>query len=1147
MPGNENDGGMAGLFTGPVDDDATWAAADLPCVHELVGFHAERDPDRVALTWDGGSLTYRALVEEAAGVAGRLGAVALGTPVGILLDGGPQVLVAMLGIMRAGGAYMPLSLDDPPARRERLLRDAGCQAVVTTRDLAVRLPSGVRPITPDEPAEPAGPAAVGADDLAYVLFTSGSTGRPKGVQVTHRSIVNLVLRDRELFEADGVHCMLAPLSFDGSTIEIWGALCAGGRLVVPDGRVVDPSEINRLVRGFGVTLIFLTRGLFNRVVEADTSGLGGLRHLTTGGDVMSPAHARLALERLPHAELVNVYGPTETTAFVTTCRMTRPQDVEDVIPIGHAVPGARLYVLDADRRESETGELYVGGLPLARGYLGAASSGSFMPDPFAASPEARMYRTGDRVRRRTDGALAFLGRVDDQVKVRGHRVEPSEVESTALGCDGVRQACCVARGDATGELTLALYVVADADTSAIRGHLHDRLPPYAEPAWIVALDDLPLTPLGKVDRAALPDPVRPVPAPAEVPATAAEQKIIEVWSRLLGVPGLGPDDDFFASGGHSLLAIRSATELRELIGAGVPYAVFMEHPTPRKLAAWIHGGRPATLDAPGGAIPRWDRRAPAPLSAPQEQIWILQHLYPESRAYHFQALLRFTGALSVPALEAALDRVIERHEVFRTSFGDVDGVPVQSVHPHEPFRLPVTDLAGLGDAERESGLADLTRRLLDAPFDLDRPPLARWRLARLGRSEHMLIHVEHHLIHDGWSFNQFLGELTEDYRQAVDGRVPPDDVEGELDYIDFAAWHREWLDNGERRRQLDHWLSRLDGCPPTSELPADRERPAVPSFAGASMRIPLPHDLSAGLRAFSRRHGVSLFTVLLSGFFVYIHRRTGQEDLCVGSALANRTRPETQRLIGMLVNSLPIRVRVDPSRSFADVLDATRQALAQAQDHQDLPVHEIVAATGAKRDVSRNPFFQLAFSSHDAPLASLRLPGAELSVTEGISNGSAKFDLGVIVIPRLEQGLGAAPGEHGSSITLLWEYATDLFDAATVEGIAAEYLALLRRLIPIPDTLLRELPGEEGPGSIEDLVAGIWAELLKRPHVEPEDDFFDLGGHSLLAIRTASRLERHLGFKVPAVDVLRHPTARGLAEHLSVRAGEPALSAKGRS
>ncbi|MFJ2606824.1 condensation domain-containing protein [Streptomyces sp. NPDC091279] len=617
--------------------------------------------------------------------------------------------------------------------------------------------------------------------------------------------------------------------------------------------------------------------------------------------------------------------------------------------------------------------------------------------------------------------------------------------------------------------------------------------------------------------------------------TSVERELIDVWQELLGTDDLEPDENFFFRGGHSLLAIRSIIRIKERTGVEIPCPVIAENPTARELAAWIDENGAATGAAAGQEVEltRWDRELPAPLSPAQEQIWILQQLHPDSQSYHFQALLHFDGDLDSGVLEAALNAVVERHEVFRTSvhLGE-NGAPTQRVHPYAPHALPITDLAHLDEAEREQGLKELTDRLLAARFRLEHPPLVRWHLVRLAADRHVLLHVEHHLIHDGWSFNVFLSDLAEYYRRLAEGRELPVDTK-EFDFVDIAVWQRARLESGAHDGQLAYWRERFATPPAPLQLPTDRPRPAVPSFEGRALRITLDRELSAGLRTFARGQGVSLYLALFSGWLAELNRLTGQRDLCVGSSLANRVLPETQQMIGMIVNNLPMGVSVDPAQPFTDLLAAAGRTLLGAQANPDVPFHRILSAAHTSRDVSRNAFFQVSYGFHDAPLASLALPGVRLSVTEGISNGSAKFDMSIIVVPRQEQTIGLSPDEHDETITLIWEYATDLFDEATIEGFAAAYQRLLRWVVQHPDTPLAQYAAEPAADPVAELISAVWADLLDEPVIGPDDDFFELGGDSMLAIRTAARLVEPLGVTLPALEVLRHPTVRELSARIA--------------
>ena len=568
-------------------------------VHAMVAARAAEGPDRPALVWDGGVLSYGELVTRTSRVAGglRTAGVRTETPVGLFMPRSPHLIAAMLAILQAGGVYLPLDPDDPPERRRHILADSGCPFVLTTPELRERLEESAPPgvtlidaghIPPGDPVR----VPVNGANLAHLIYTSGSTGRPKGVQITHRSVVNLVRGGFSSFDRDQVFLSLAPLAFDASTFEIWGALCNGARLVVPPDRLLDAEEITDLAAAFGVTVLFLTKGLFNLFADGEIARLSGLRQLLTGGDVLSPAHARQILARLPHTEISNAYGPAETTCIATVHRTVTADDLTASAPIGRPIAGVRTAILDEDLQavpHGAAGQLYVGGAGVARGYTDAARTADrFVPDP--AEPGTRMYATGDVVRQRADGALEFLGRADDQVKIRGFRVEPGEVEAVLTRCPGVAEVCCVPRTDAGGERAVTAYVVsADADVvETVRAYAHRHLPAYMWPAWVVPVPRLPLTRNGKVDRQALPAPdTAGSPAYAPAPSDGVETVLTKVWQEVLSLPEIDVERNFFDLGGTSLLLMKVRRILKRQHGVDVPLMRLFRHPTVRSLAAHL--------------------------------------------------------------------------------------------------------------------------------------------------------------------------------------------------------------------------------------------------------------------------------------------------------------------------------------------------------------------------------------------------------------------------------------------------------------------------------------------------------------------------------------------------------------------------------
>ncbi|MDQ3942418.1 MAG: amino acid adenylation domain-containing protein, partial [Actinomycetota bacterium] len=675
------------------------------------------------------------------------------------------------------------------------------------------------------------------------------------------------------------------------------------------------------------------------------------------------------------------------------------------------------------------------------------------------------YRTGDLARYLPDGNIEFLGRIDHQIKIRGFRVEPGEVEAVLGQHPEVREVVVMAREDESGDRRLVAYYVVpergqEPTTSELGGYLKKRLPEYMVPSAFVVLEALPLTPNGKVDRRALPAPDRTRPeldGTFVPPRGPIEEMVAGIWAEVLGVDQVGVHDDFFELGGHSLLATQLIARLRETSGVELSMRNLFESSTVAGLAEKVHL---AASDEQGREIPSIQpvpRDGELPVSFSQERVWFLQQLAPENLAYNFQATLRFVGPLDVAALQRSLGEIVRRHEIFRTTFPAVEGRPVQRIHDPWPVTLPVLDVQDAPESEREAEAQRLIGRELQRPFDLTRLPLVRWTLVQLAPQEHVLVHVEHHLVHDGWSFNIFLRELRELYGAFAAGKPSPL-PELPIQFVDFAAWQRWWMQEEEvAEAQLAYWKEKLAGSPPVLELPTDRSRPAVQTFRGAAPRVELPLSLCEALRVVSRRERVTLFMTMLAAFLALLHRYTEQEDVCVGTGVANRCLRETEGLIGMIINTVALRTELSGNPTFRELLSRVREVTLEAYAHQDLPFGKVVEALQPERSLSYSPLYQVLFSFHDAPIPDLDFPGMTTSIQEVLSNGSAKFDLNVIAMPR-SQYIGPSRTAGTDGITLVWEYSTDLFEAATIERMGGHYQALLEGIVADPERRLSDLP-----------------------------------------------------------------------------------------
>jgi amino acid adenylation domain-containing protein len=1032
---------------------APQADVEVRCIHALFADQARRTPERAALLHAGTPVSYAALDARANGVAHRLRALGVGpeTLVALFLPRTPELVAAMLGVLKAGGAYVPLDPAYPAERVSAMLADTEAPVVLTHSAVADRLPAHggvtiavdaddvIASASADEPPPVAGP-----DNLAYVIYTSGSTGRPKGVLIEHRTASAVLHWLRDTVPDEERACALGATSvcFDVSVAEIFGTLCWGGTLVLVDdalalAHVRAPIRLASMVPTAAAEL--LRQGAIPPTV----------RTLALGGEPVPRALADALYAGTGVERILNLYGPTEDTTYSTCALISR--DPHHPVTVGRPVTGSAVRVLDGGLRPTEAGgegELFMAGAGVTRGYLRrpGMTAERYLPDPLSALPGARMYRTGDLGRARPDGEYDCLGRIDRQVKIRGFRVEPEEVEAALAAHPALAEAAVAARVDAAGETRLVAWTAATAKAGAdaasgaeLRAFLKARLPDYMVPGAFVPLPALPRTPNGKVDRLALvaPEAFAREDAAYVAPRTPVEEILCTVWARVMGEPRIGVRDDFFLLGGHSLRAVQIVARLRETLGVELPLPAVFQFPTVEALATEVEramGSTPSTE-----SIESVDRSGPLPLSPAQEAVWFFERLSPGMRSYQFQAALRMRGDLDAPALERALTEVVRRHEIFRTVFREVDGHPAQLVQPPWTVALPTVDATGSSDDELDARFGEEFAR----PFDAGALPLVRWTLFRTGAGEHVLLIVEHHLVHDGWSFGVFLRELTSLYAALVHGdALPP---EPRLQFGDFSVWQRAWTRSAEARRGLEFWKQKLAGAPPALDLPTDFPRPPRISFRGASLHVRLPAALAHAADEFSRQQGVTLYMTLTAAFQALVRRYTGQDDFCLGGGSAGRRLRESEDLIGMIVNVIPLRADLGGDPDFHALVQRVRRTALEAYPHQDVPFADIVDAVQPERSLDRLPIFQAAFNMHHAPYPDLRVAGLELDVTEALGNATAKFDLQVIVIPRAQQNAAA-----GEEVALIWEYATELFRRETVERMWGHYQRLLASLLAHP-------------------------------------------------------------------------------------------------
>ncbi|KAB2657669.1 MAG: amino acid adenylation domain-containing protein [Verrucomicrobia bacterium] len=943
--------------------------ADFPrdeCVQELFGSQVERTPGAVALEWGAERVSYRELDGLAEGLAAGLRAsgVGPGTRVALHLERSVGFVAAVLGVLKAGGCYVPLPTEYPVARLHFMLADSGAGFVLGRG----ALPEGLRPegcvgldldrMPGTAPAAVRTPGKARAGDAAYVMYTSGSSGEPKGVAVPHRAIARLVFGQRFAAFGPGLRTLLlAPPAFDASTLELWGPLLHGGTCVVHGERDVALERLEGVIREGRVNCLWLTAALFNQIVELRPSVLAGVAHVLTGGEALSVPHVEKARALLPGTRLTNGYGPTECTTFACTHEIGRGETFgRGMVPIGKPIANTVAYVLDPGGEPvpiGVPGELHVGGAGLALGYLGreGLTAERFVANRFRDDGEARLYRTGDRVRWRGDGNLEFLGRLDRQVKLRGFRIELGEIETVLARHEAVRQSVVLLREDRPGEARLVAYVVPIEDDAApsadlLRRHLRASLPESMVPSAFVFLGALPLTENGKLDRRALPAPV--VVQTVRAVETPLERVVAGVWKAVLRVQDVGVDDNFFELGGHSLLAMQLVARLREALGVELSVRGVFEAPTVAGLAERIERARESEPAAEAPAIARVPRDAAPCLSFAQERLWFLDRFEGDSSNYHVVEWLRLRGPLDAGALGRSLREIVRRHEALRTVCVSTDGMPRAALLDAAGFHPETDDLRGLGGGEREAEARRRAAAAAERPFDLARDFMLRARLLRLGDADHGLVVTMHHIASDGWSMGVFWRELAALYAAFSLGEASPL-AEPAIGYLDHAAWQREWLQGAVLGRLAGYWKRQLAGAPALLALPTDFPRPAVAGQRGGRVRLAFDETLTAGVHALGHREGVTPFMALLAAWQVLLGRLGGQEDILVGAPIAARNRTELEGAIGFFANTLVLRSDLSGNPTVRELLQRVRETTLGAYAHQDLPFEKVVEALNPER------------------------------------------------------------------------------------------------------------------------------------------------------------------------------------------------------
>ncbi|MEC0596264.1 non-ribosomal peptide synthetase DhbF [Bacillus spizizenii] len=1018
-------------------------------------------PERIALICDDVQVNYQELNEKANRLAHLLIEKGLGPEqfVALALPRSPEMVASMLAVLKTGAAYLPLDPEFPTDRISYMLEDAKPSCIITTEEIAARLPDGlsvpqlvldqtvtqeiVKRYSPDNPN-----VSVSLAHPAYIIYTSGSTGRPKGVVVTLKSLSNFLLSMQEAFSLGEEDRLLAvtTVAFDISALELYLPLISGAQIVIAKKETIrEPQALAKMIEYFDIDIMQATPTLWHALVTNEPETLRGLRVLV-GGEAL-PSGLLQALQKL-HCSVTNLYGPTETTIWSATAFLE--EGLKGVPPIGKPIWNTQVYVLDNGLQPvppGVVGELYIAGTGLARGYFRRPdlTAERFVADPYGP-PGARMYRTGDQARWRADGSLDYIGRADHQIKIRGFRIELGEIDAVLAKHPDIEQAAVVVREDQPGDKRLVAYVVAASaiDTADLRRYVGASLPDYMVPAAFMEMDELPLTPNGKLDRKALPAPDFSTSVSDRGPRTPQEEILCDLFAEVLGLARVGIDDSFFELGGHSLLAARLMSRIREVMGAELGIDKLFDEPTVAGLAAHLDQAQSARP-----ALQRAERPERIPLSFAQRRLWFLHCLEGPSPTYNIPVAVRLSGELDQGVLQAALYDLVCRHESLRTIFPESQGTSYQHILDADQAR-PVLHVTEIDEKELSGRFAEAVRY----SFDLAAEPAFRAELFVIGPDEYVLLLLVHHIVGDGWSLTPLTRDLGAAYAARCYGKAP-EWAPLTVQYADYALWQQELLGSGDDPNsliagQLAFWKETLKNLPDQLELPTDYSRPAEPSHVGDTIHFCIEPELHKRLQDLARANRVSLFMVLQSGLAALLTRLGAGTDIPIGSPIAGRNDDALGDLVGLFINTLVLRTDTSGDPSFRELLDRVREVNLAAYENQDLPFERLVEVLNPARSRATHPLFQIMFAFQNTPDAELNLPDMESSLRIH-SVGSAKFDL-TLEISENRLADGTPNGLEG-----LLEYSTDLFKQATAQALADRLMRLLEAAESDPDQQIGNL------------------------------------------------------------------------------------------
>ena len=1051
-------------------------------IHRLFEVQVGKTPNNIAVVFEEESLTYQQLNQKANQLAHYLHSLGVKTEtlVGICLEPSLEMVISLLAILKVGGAYLPLDPNYPEKRLDFMIKDSEINYLIgSSEGDFVVLRSGVRSEESikffvdikelkaeiNKQKDTNIDIEINRENLAYVIYTSGSTGIPKGVQIPHRALSNFLLsmsKKPGLTDNDTL-LSVTTLSFDIAALELYLPLIVGAKLILVARNIaVDGVSIAQQLETHQVTVMQGTPATWKLLVS---SGWEGKKDLTIfcGGEALDPGLAQYLQQK--SKKVWNLYGPTETTIWSSVYEVN-----SDKVRLGKPINNTQFYILDKDYNRvpiGVPGELYIGGMGIARGYLNrpeltAERFIAIPPTPLSKGVKGgidgeRLYKTGDLVKYGEDGEIEYLGRIDYQVKLRGFRLELGEIETILLTHPQVREAVVIVK-----EESLIAYIVTKGNREEGTGNrmgeiklygylkefLGEKLPNYMIPSRFMELDSLPLTPNGKIDRKALPE-IELNSEDYVAPKTATEEILAGIWATILKVSQISVEDNFFELGGHSLLATRVMSQVRQVFSVELPLRVLFEKPTISSLSKAIEGeGKQEFLP-----LEKIERNGELPLSFAQQRQWFLAQLEPDSPFYNIPGVVRLTGKLDISVLQNSLNEVVSRHEVLRTGIQTIDGKPQLIIYSKITLNLPIIDLKNIPNSEESA--KKLVEDAIKQPFNLEQSPLLRVKLLQLAEEEYILLLVIHHSVADAWSVGIFIQEVAALY-QAFSQQKPSSLSKLPIQYLDFAAWQRKWLQGDTLETQLTYWKKQLENAPTLLEIPSDRPRPPIQTFNGNTLTFQLSEEISSALKQLSQQQNSTLFMILLAAFKVLLHRYTNSEDIIVGSPIANRNHRETEKLIGFFANTLTLRTRLSGTITFLELLQQVKETTLGAYSHQDLPFEQLVEALQPERDLSYTPLFQVMFVLQNIPMQSIELPGLSLTSIKPEST-TAKFDL-TLFMSETKEGL-----------TATFEYNSDLFEESRIQRLAEHFQTLITGIIANPQQPLWSLPlgvGSVGSGEM---------------------------------------------------------------------------------